>query len=44
MDSLMKTNMIEDHPVEDIKNIWVTYLEDRGRLADVLQVFQIKYQ
>ena len=34
----MKTELLINHPVEDIKNIWITYMQERSRLADVLTV------
>lgn len=30
--------MLTDLPKEEIKNIWTTYMKERSRLADILNV------
>ena len=34
----MKTEMVKDLKAEDVKQIWVSYLSEKGRLSDVLNV------
>jgi hypothetical protein len=34
----MKTELLENHQADDIKQIWTTYMEQKGRLADLLTV------
>ena len=31
----MKTDLLTNHKPEDIKHIWQTYMQERGRLADL---------
>jgi hypothetical protein len=38
LDSIMKLELLTDLNPEDIKPIWVTYMKERGRLADMLSV------
>jgi hypothetical protein len=38
LDSIMKVELLTDLPSDEIKNIWVTYMKERGRLADMLNV------
>lgn len=37
----MKTELLTNHKLEDIKTIWNTYMTERGRLADVLTVLEL---
>lgn len=41
LDSIMKVELLTDLPSDEIKNIWVTYMKERGRLADMLNVSYI---
>jgi hypothetical protein len=34
----MKIELVENHQVEDIKVIWETYMQERGRSASILTV------
>ncbi|RNA34718.1 ATP synthase mitochondrial F1 complex assembly factor 1 [Brachionus plicatilis] len=36
LDCIMKTEMLNDLPPEEIKNIWSTYMKERSRLSDML--------
>ena len=38
LDSIMKLDLIKDLPSEEIKKIWITYLEEKSRVAGMLTV------
>jgi hypothetical protein len=40
----MKLELLENHQAEDIKQIWTTYMQEKGRLADLLTVGYFLFQ